>query len=404
MNNSENEKQKLPLFHLTEKFPDAKTIFSTFVPPLEECKDSALIVLDTNVLLLPYEIPPKNLNEIANTYKLLLKQNRVFIPSQVVREFAKIRGEKIKNLYHNISLKQNLSVRIESYKLLESETNYKDLIKEEEALNQKINEYRKTVSKVLETIRSWHWNDPISSLYRELFTHEIIVDLKMTPDEVEKDLNRRLANRISPGFKDASKDDKGIGDVIIWNTILQLGKEQKRPIIFVTGEEKTDWMLKSSKETLYPNFELIEEFIRASDGAAFHILKFSELLDLFGVETEVIKEVKKEELEIGQNISRKYVVNSVFENDSSLKSILAKAFTELQRKYSITYRKIFENYDFMEEVEAILIKEGYKVELLIDEETKLVELEIQLADRTFMLFDWELFRSPEFRLAIFSYS
>lgn len=296
MSNSEDDKQNLPLFHLSEKFPDAQSIFTTSVPSLEEFKDEALIVLDTNVLLIPYEIQPKSLDEIKNTYNQLIKESRLFIPSQVAREFAKNRGEKIKNLHHNISLKQNVSVKIESYQLLESDAEYQELLNAEKELNQKIFEYRKIVGKVLERIRSWRWNDPVSNLYRELFPSEIVIDLKTAPDEIEKDLNRRFNNRIAPGFKDASKKDRGIGDVIIWNTILQLGKEHKKPIIFVSGDEKTDWMLRSNNEALYPNFELIEEYMRVSDGKAFHILKFSELLDLFGAKADVVEEVKKEEL------------------------------------------------------------------------------------------------------------
>ena len=296
MNNSETDKQNLPLFHLSERFPDARSIFSTSVPSLEEFKDEALIVVDTNVLLIPYEIQPKSLDEIKNTYQQLIRENRLFIPSQVVREFARNRGEKIKILHHNISLKQNVSVKIESYQLLESDAEYQELLKAEKELNQKIIEYRKIVGKVLEKIRSWRWNDPVSNLYGELFPPEIIIDLKITPEEIEKDLNRRFANKIAPGFKDAGKKDKGIGDVIIWNTILQLGKEHKKPIIFVSGDEKTDWMLRSNNEALYPNFELIEEYMRVSDGKAFHILKFSELLDLFGAKADVVEEIKKEEV------------------------------------------------------------------------------------------------------------
>lgn len=298
MSKNENEELILPMFHLEEKFPNAKSIFSTATPPVEEIKDEALIIPDTNILLIPYDIQPKSLDDIKTTYELLINQNRLFIPAQVAREFVKNRGEKIKNLFNSLTQKQNFNLNKTNYRLLESFDDYNDLLKIENEINSKINDYRKKLKSVLDHIRSWRWNDPVSNLYRGLFKSEIIVEAEISKENLEKDLKLRLSNRIPPGFKDSGKDDKGIGDVIIWNTILELGQQYKKPIIFVTGEEKTDWMLRSNSEALYPNFELVEEYARASDGKSFHILKFSELLDLFGAEEEVVADVKNEELEI----------------------------------------------------------------------------------------------------------
>lgn len=298
MSKTENEQPILPLFHLSKKFPDAKSIFSVSIPSVKDFIDEALIVLDTNVLLIPYDVQPKSLDDIRNAYKRLIDENRLFIPAQVAREFAKNRGEKIKNLFHNISLKQDTNIKKVDYRLLEPIAEYEELLKLEDELLSKIKDYRKVVSSVLDRIRSWRWNDPVSNLYRELFLPEIIIETSKSPEEIERDLNERLENKIPPGFKDSGKDDRGIGDIIIWNTILNLGEENKRSIIFVTGDEKTDWMLRSNNEGLYPNFELIDEFSRVSDGKIFHIIKFSELLDHLGAQKEVVAEVKNEELEI----------------------------------------------------------------------------------------------------------
>lgn len=297
MSKIENEEPILPMFHLEEKFPDAKSIFATATPSVEEIKNEALIIPDTNILLIPYDIQPKSLDDIKNTYQLIINQNRLFIPAHVAREFVKNRGEKIKNLFNSLTQKQSISLNKTNYRLLESFDGYDELLKVEEEINSKLNEYRKKLKTVLEHIRSWRWNDPVSNLYRELFKSEIIVEAEISKENLEKDLEKRVTNKISPGFKDSSKDDKGIGDVIIWNTILELGQKYKKPIIFVTGEQKTDWLLRSSNEALYPNFDLIEEYARASDGNSFHILKFSELLDLFDVSKEVVEEVEIEEIQ-----------------------------------------------------------------------------------------------------------
>jgi hypothetical protein len=46
---------------------------------------------------------------------------------------------------------------------------------------------------------------------------------------------------------------------------------------------------------LYPRFELINEFRRASEGQSLHILRFSTFLELFDVSAAVVAEVKQNE-------------------------------------------------------------------------------------------------------------
>jgi hypothetical protein len=51
-------------------------------------------------------------------------------------------------------------------------------------------------------------------------------------DETRKQLHneksRRYKNKVPPGYKDASKDDGGIGDFLIWKTLLLLGEREKK--------------------------------------------------------------------------------------------------------------------------------------------------------------------------------
>ena len=294
----DNEKESLPSFHLKESYPDATSIFRVSLPPVEEVRDNALIVLDTNVLLVPYTINPKSLDEIKRTYIRLIDEKRLFVPAQVAREFAKNRAGKIGELFQQFSRKRNRLDTLQAgrYPLLESLAEYNDLINIEKEIDEKIKEYRKTIGSVLNHIRGWRWNDSVSVMYRELFIAEVIIDNALTENELEADLGRRLANRIPPGFKDSSKDDNGIGDLIIWQTILSLGKERKRNVVFVSGEEKTDWWHRSENEALYPRFELVDEYSRISEGKSFHIVKFSQLLDLFGAEEQLVEEVRKKEI------------------------------------------------------------------------------------------------------------
>ena len=90
---------------------------------------------------------------------------------------------------------------------------------------------------------------------------------------------------------------EGIGDLLIWQTILNVGKAHQKSVIFVSLDKKPDWWSQSEGRPLYPRYELIDEFRRISSGQSFHILKFSSFLDLFGATEEVVEEIRKEELQ-----------------------------------------------------------------------------------------------------------
>ena len=79
------------------------------------------------------------------------------------------------------------------------------------------------------------------------------------------------------------------------DTILDVARSQKKDVVFVSGDQKPDWCVKVNNTTLYPRYELINEFCLASDGKSFHIVKFSDFLELFGAKAEVIEEIRKEE-------------------------------------------------------------------------------------------------------------
>jgi hypothetical protein len=278
-------------------FPDASAVFTSRPGPLVEAKDTAQIVLDTNALLVPYGIGAQTLSEVEQTYRRLIKEKRLVVPAQVAREFARNRVIKIAELFQRLYRRRSQLQPFQqgSYPLLENLGEYQLLRKIEANLDAIINEYRNALTSVIDHVSSWEWNDPVSLLYGKLFSSELIIELAKPLSEVREEHLRRFANKIPPGYKDEAKDDQGIGDLLIWLTILQVGSTAQSSVIFVSGEEKADWWHKSEHQQLYPRFELVDEFRRASGGRSFHIIKFSRLLELFGASTEVVAEVREEE-------------------------------------------------------------------------------------------------------------
>ena len=65
---------------------------------MEEIKNECFVVLDTNVLLVPYTVSKTSLQAIRNAYLQLIELKRLVVPGQVAREFAKNRPNKISAL------------------------------------------------------------------------------------------------------------------------------------------------------------------------------------------------------------------------------------------------------------------------------------------------------------------
>lgn len=287
----------LPPFHHTEAFPDAASVFGMALAPLEEVKDRALVVLDTNVLLVPYTVNSKSLDAIRVTYQRLKAENRLFIPAQAAREFAIHRANKLGEIFVALTKVRNglRAPDVGDYPLLADLDEYKQLAELHQQIRAKLDEYHKALGTVVDRVRAWRWDDPVSLLYRDLFTSEVVIEEPETRTEIEKFLAHRRANRLAPGYKDASKDDGGVGDALIWRTILHLGSARQQDLIFVSLDEKPDWWHRSEKTALYPRFDLANEYWRESRGCTFHQVRFSELLAVFQVPQDVVAEVRQEE-------------------------------------------------------------------------------------------------------------
>ena len=292
------DKNKLDPFIAEAIYPDPGAIFTARYKSVEEIKNTCMIVLDTNALLVPYAIGKDSLQQIRYTYEKLIEENRLVIPSQVAREFAKNRAGKLGELFQQFNRKLSGLSKLHKgrYPLLEELETYQIVLKLESEIDTLQVEYKKAIQKVISDIRNWTWNDPVSLLYSDLFRERVIHDLSIDDkDELLAQLNYRQVHNIPPGYKDSGKDDEGIGDYLIWLTILETGKSAIKSVLFVSGDEKADWFHKSEKQALYPRYELIDEFRRKTNGHSFHIVSFSTFLNLYGASDSIVQEIRKEE-------------------------------------------------------------------------------------------------------------
>jgi predicted nucleic-acid-binding protein len=284
-------------FILENTFPDIKAMLQP-QPSVSEFTKDALFVLDTNVLLDPFEVGTKTLEEISTIFERLANADRLYVPARVLREFARHRTEKMKELYVKVAEKL---IGIQSPELglkpLKSFAGYQLVDTAYRSVNAAIEKYRESLAKLRDEIADWNWNDDITKTYLELFEGDAIIEPGCDEQKLEDDLRNRVTHNLPPGFGDASKDDGGIGDIIIWQCILNLGKITKKSIVFVTQEKnKGDWVvkgvIKGNGKALYPRFELIHEF-RSVTGQNLAIMDFEKFMAFNKASPEAILEVKQ---------------------------------------------------------------------------------------------------------------
>lgn len=301
---------KKDIFYLDKVFPESGKIFSENFKPFSEIIKDGIIVLDTNVLLVPFDTNEKNVMDIKNIYLKYKQEKRLFIPARVAREFANNRANKIGEIFLQIrQLKDNLNsgnFKINQYPILQNNQDYQDLIAEFNLIQKGIKKSRKHLELLENHIQSWNWNDNVSQSYKEIFTSDIIIEVQKNKEDLEKDLAFRIEFKVAPGYKDSKKPDDGVGDLVIWQTILEIAKDKASDILFVTNDQKNDWFHKQDKIGLYPKYELFDEFRRYTSGKSIGIINFVTFLELSNAKAETIKDIK---ISIEENSQTEYKLN-----------------------------------------------------------------------------------------------
>lgn len=282
-------------FVLEDLFPDPVDLFQPSLVPTADAAD-VIVAIDTNALLLPYVIGKDDLGALASAYRTLAREKRLFLPARSAREFIKHRDRKIGEFLQAASDQSSkISVKGVVAPILEGMEGYREL----KAAGANLEKERKAYLDALRTIRAgvsaWRGDDPVTALYAEVFTAENVVEHEEQREVVQRDWARRCAEKIPPGYKDGGKPDGGVGDYLIWLSMLRIGREQRKHLIFVTGEEKADWFVRSGGDAVFPRPELLIEYRAASGGKSLQLSSLSEVLEQFGAETSVVSEVRAAE-------------------------------------------------------------------------------------------------------------
>jgi hypothetical protein len=101
------------LFLYNQLFPDAAAVFSFTPKPLRTIRDSANVVLDTSVLLVPFGVASEKITSIRSVYEKLAKEKRLLVPGQAAREFARNRARSIAEVYDEVDRRRTSARTLE---------------------------------------------------------------------------------------------------------------------------------------------------------------------------------------------------------------------------------------------------------------------------------------------------
>ena len=244
--------------------------------------DNAVFVPDTNILLHLIRHSASVRAQLAAVFER--KKDTLWIPYQVGVEFQRRRldvQQQTKDAYDKLTEEMTSVVNQARNKLNQYRAHpVIDFERELMALDVYLADFEKRMSEA----KSKHPTEELATSFQrvsELFAGRI--GAKPTEDRlaaIRKEGEERYAKKIPPGFEDAKKGGDGsdkFGDLIICKEMIEKAKTDKRPIIFVTDDGKSDWWHIHHGKKLGPHPYLVEEFLAAT-GQQFHIYELPQFL------------------------------------------------------------------------------------------------------------------------------
>ena len=228
--------------------------FREFCPLTEEerktLENSAVFVLDTNVLLHTYRYSENTRDAFLAALKNCKSLGRLWIPHHVAYEFHKNRPNVIAQ---QTDLPQKLVKDfVEKFPFSDRSASQAKLQRVIAELGPKPTSFS-DADPVLNQL-----HDILEGLVGEPFPDDELAQLYRTADE-------RYRDKVPPGFQDADKPKPDrYGDFLIWWRIIDYAKATNVPVIFVTDERKSDWIWLESGKTVFMKYELRREFHRAA--------------------------------------------------------------------------------------------------------------------------------------------
>jgi hypothetical protein len=149
------EEEIADAFVLEQMFPSAAETLDGHTP-VSTANDDVLVALDTNALLLPYEIKAGNLKALKDVYDQLSKKDRLHLPDRVVREFVKNRDAKLAEIIKALEDRKSRELPASDMPpILESLPAFSEATKGRDQLSEAREQYTKAIDELIAEMKGW---------------------------------------------------------------------------------------------------------------------------------------------------------------------------------------------------------------------------------------------------------
>lgn len=308
-----------------------KDLFPEYTPKTDEeyqkIWDDALICFDTSFLTDLYRLSESSRNEFLDLMEKL--KDRIWLPYHVALEYNRNRYgvilDQIYSLKNTISdVKESKEALLESLNKTYKRYALRDSLKK--VIDSSFDKILKEIQNIQPPYDKLKKEDIIFERLCKLFDKKITKSFTVEElEEIYKEGEERYKKKTPPGYMDNKKEGNEIyGDLVVWKHILKKAKDEKKPIILATGDEKKDWIWYVRKEKRGARHELTREMI--NDTGQDFLLYTTDFFYKYGrkmigekVTDKVVEEIKSiQEKPIRQTIFRKYIDDELKEDKESL--------------------------------------------------------------------------------------
>lgn len=300
-----------------------KELFPGYYRPTQEqfqqMWKECTFAFDANVLLNLYRYTGKTRGELLNIFELL--KERTWLPHQAMLEYLENREEVISQQY---SIAADIETALEeASEIIEARYRrghpFADTKLITKQIKDVINKIKISIAADESKYPNLLKNDFILEQITSLFNGRVGSPYPLKRlEEIYKEIEQRFRLQIPPGYKDKNPKKEGFkkyGDGVLWFQVIEYAKFQKKPIIFVTDDQKDDWWRIEKGKTLGPRPELITE-ISSKAKVDFYMYNVSQFMkyakELLGLQVnqkaiEEVKDVSQQNEDRG-NLSRRMVL------------------------------------------------------------------------------------------------
>jgi hypothetical protein len=295
---------------------------------LDEALRTALVVVDTNVLLNLYLYNDLTRQDLLDLFRRL--GDRLWVPSQVVREFWRsrirvltTRGRQVNEALTTLKKqRQGTLDTIERWAqatAIDSDS-VKRLTSKVDTLYATLEENIQAKSPALQ---------PGSSIASDQILHEIESLLRgrvgkaPSRDEMDaaiQDGRDRIARGQPPGSTDIDKEESGLpeggtGDYLVWiQAISEVERRRDLNLLLITDEKKADWWWKYRSEFLGPSIQLAAELRERCD-RQLYMMRPTDLLQHASSALSLV--VHDKSVDDAERVSRQGALDSAYGRDDA---------------------------------------------------------------------------------------